>query len=345
MRYLFAFLLYFATSPAFAAEQDVQRAQFRDWQANCDRYSNCAASIAVDMDMADHLVPDYRLTVSRSAYETYWNIAFAAFIPAPAPDADMVFAIGDTKITFDADTDIAAFGALNEYYPLGGKAQSLFDKMVPGSTLTISYSDKAGTIRRATFSLSGLAAALLWIDEQQARLGSERVAFDPPSGKTRVTHRDPALLSEALLARHAASTNCEPLEDLVNADDLQSYRLDASNTLHMIPCWSGAYNFSYAIYIESPYGVEQAYFASYSDVTGWRGTAALVNAWFDPEDNTLGEFAKGRGLGDCGTSGLWQWQEWGFKLLEYRAQSECEGEPGPFPLVYQAPGYNPPDDN
>jgi len=345
MRHLLVLLLYFTFAPAAFAAEPAQEAQFRDWQARCDPYGNCTAGFSVDADSTDHLVPDYRLALSRAAYETYWNIAFSAFIPAPDPTAVMTFAIDGTATTFTPETDIAAFGGLNDYYPLGKKAQTVLDQMVPGSALTIDYQDQAGTARQADISLAGLAAALLWIDEQQSRLGSERVTAEPPSGKTRLTTRDPAPVSDALLARHAAGTDCEPLSELVNGEDIQSYRLDADHSLHMIPCWSGAYNFSYAVYIEDAYGTEQAYFASYSDDMGWGGKAALVNAWFDPEDNTLGEFSKGRGIGDCGTSALWQWNERGFKLLEYRARSECEGDPGAFPLVYGAPGYTPAADD
>lgn len=148
----------------------------------------------------------------------------------------------------------------------------------------------------------------------------------------------PAGLPPALLAQHAAGDYCEPLDDLVHGQDWQSYRLPNDTTLYMVPCAAGAYNFSYMLYTSS--GGSDYYvrllFVDYFDEYGWMGTDQLFGAYFDPGTLTLTSFYKLRGLGDCGTSGVWRWREYGFALLEFYAKSECdgEGELGEFPQVF-----------
>ena len=56
------------------------------------------------------------------------------------------------------------------------------DRLMPGSALDVSFTDESGAATATTFSLTGLTAALIWIDERQGRLGSERVAEVPPYG-------------------------------------------------------------------------------------------------------------------------------------------------------------------
>lgn len=158
-------------------------------------------------------------------------------------------------------------------------------------------------------------------------------------------HAQTGGLAEALAAIHEANTGCDPLGDLVNADDIVTGALDDSQTLYLVPCFAGAYNFGYAAYLgDTRYNeFRQLYFADYSETHGWTGTAQLFNPWYDPETRELGSFYKGRGLGDCGTTGLWRWTEYAFKLLQFTAKQECDApeHPGDFPVIYTAPDYAP----
>ena len=66
------------------------------------------------------------------------------------------------------------------------------------------------------------------------------------------------------------------------------------------------------------------------------GADQLFGAYFDPETLTLSSFFKGRGLGDCGTAGIWRWDEFAFRLEAFYAKSECDGtiELGDFPQIW-----------
>ena len=70
--------------------------------------------------------------------------------------------------------------------------------------------------QQAGFSLSGLTAALLWIDEQQRRVGSERVASAPPHGLVPAGQGQEATpdIPVALFDQHRADPECAPFEEL-----------------------------------------------------------------------------------------------------------------------------------
>ena len=101
-----------------------------------------------------------------------------------------------------------------------------------------------------------------------------------------------------------------------------------------------AYNSMERFFTVSDDVVAPSLFADYSDTSGWTGTAEMINSWYDPARRQLTSFAKGRGLGDCGSIGRWRWQNGMFRMIEYRYQLECGGEatsdPEAWPLVYKA---------
>lgn len=325
------------------ATVNAQPRQFRDWQANCDDYANCTATLEIDADPSDYMSPDYRLSLSRDAYETYWLISLTTFATTPADNAELAVLIDDQSYHFAASSEFAAYGALNEYFLLGKTAQLLLNQLVPGTSVSFEYADENAATQRIEFSLSGLAAAMMWIDEQQSRVGSERVAEAPPTSVKKVTDRNPAPMPESLKTSAPNSTECEPLADLPNGEDGEAYRLDAEHSIYLIPCWAGAYNFSYQVYTATDDALQLQLFADYNERQGWSGTNTLVNAFYDPRSQTLSAFYKGRGIGDCGSTGLWQWDQRNFRMLEYTGKYECDGEgdPGDFPVVYRAPDYTP----
>ena len=51
----------------------------------------------------------------------------------------------------------------------------------------------------------------------------------------------------------------------------------------------------------------------------------LTNAEWDPERRMIHEYAKGRGLGDCGVRSSYAWTGEIFRLVEQEEMSECRG--------------------
>ena len=180
---------------------------------------------------------------------------------------------------------------------------------------------------------------MIWIDEWQGRLGSERVAQAPPVGLTPAggVPQDP-IVPAALLAQHEADTECQPMNELVNGNDIETGTIGDAKPIWFLPCWGAAYNFGWKAYVEvfdGEFALQS--FAEFSPARGWTATTHLVNYGWDQATQSVMTFNKGRGIADCGTSGEWQWDEFSFRLVEFRSKEECdEGDPGDFPVVYSA---------
>jgi hypothetical protein len=69
-------------------------------------------------------------------------------------------------------------------------------------------------------------------------------------------------------------------------------------------------------------------FAVFDYQPGWSqdaGHPVLVNASWSPESSSLESYAKGRGIGDCGSSESYVWDGVRFRLVEASAMGECRG--------------------
>lgn len=105
-------------------------------------------------------------------------------------------------------------------------------------------------------------------------------------------------------------------------------RLDENNTLYLLPCFTGAYNVVYRVYVfdaRYPDELRESVFAGYSDENGWYGKRELINATFDAGTKTLTAFEKGRGLGDCGSVPAYRWNVYDWRMIEYRHWGKCDG--------------------
>lgn len=343
---LFAALLF--ALPAAAQENGEIRRYFRDWLAACRADGYCSAIAYVRPNSGGGRDADYWLRVGRHAEGVYWEVSFTTIAAQADPWRDFTVDVDGNSTTFSLSPEVGAYGSANDFYFLGDKAQEVMDRFGPGRTATISFTDTDGNTREAVFSLSGLTAALLWIDEQQHRIGSERVASAPPVGLVPIGEgaEAPAHVPAALLDRHRGDAECEPLEELANGRDIESFDLGDGQQVYFLPCWSAAYNFGWKVYVGSAGDFWPQYFAYYGGM-GWSGTPFVVNYAYDPQTHTLRDFNKGRGVGDCGSQGSWVWDSYAFRLTEYRYRDCGEeiderGELLEFPLVFGPPSVPPP---
>jgi hypothetical protein len=338
MRFIAAVTFCLLTPAALA--QDGSRA-FKDWTVACDRTGYCSAN-TVSPPAEGQANGDYVLTVGRHAQQPYWEVSFATMGAASADQwADFTITIDSQRQVFSLPTEVGAYGEGNHFYFLGEGAQAVMDRFTPGTAVTVDFTDTAKQPREAAFSLAGLTAALIWIDEQQGRLGSERVAFAAPYGLVPIYAGDAVApdIPLALLDRHRADPDCEPMEELANGRDIVVDELTEGYRVFLLPCQSGAYNFAQKVYVGATDYFEPQFFAEYQGEWGWIGTPFLWNAYYDPETNSVSTFAKARGVGDCGTQGHWQWNGFVFQLLEFR-ERECSDDIDPdaeipeFDIVY-----------
>lgn len=120
----------------------------------------------------------------------------------------------------------------------------------------------------------------------------------------------------------------------------ETAQLTANHTLYLLPCYTGAYNVIYRVYVVDkryPDELRRSLFAGFSDENGWYGKDSLINASFDPATRTLTAFEKGRGLGDCGSEPVYRWNEYDWRMIEYRHWGKCDGSrmPEKWPVIYR----------
>lgn len=308
----------------------------RDWTAECDNALYCMATGSGDGGIAMGGT-GYRLRLVRQGGEgSSWSMMFLIKnVPQPKADGEMRISIDGGEVLslyeesgYLRDVDGITFG-----FAGGSDLRQLFDSLKKGQKLTLVYETDEGKTQQESFSLSGLMAALLWIADKQNRIGkSQDISF--PAG---VDGEAALTASKAVMTKiHArVKIECNPLPE---NQEVQSFWLPGGFALHMAPCFSGPYNVSQLFFFERRDDLQLIYFADYDE--GWSGTNQLFNTEFDPKTGRLSSFYKGRGIGDCGSSGQWVWSGYSFRLLEFRAWQDCEtgraSDDWPVVFTYQA---------
>ncbi len=336
MRALIVLTLWLLSLPVLAQDRPAVERDFKAWHVSCRPDGYCAASTSG----GDGIV----LIVGRHAEQSYWELGFRS--PTALPDEwnDFVVAVDGQETTFSLSEEVGAYDQPDQFYFLGIKAQEVMDRMTPGRKMSIAFTGLDSQQRKAEFSLEGFSASTFFIDEQQGRIGSERVASVPPYGLVPIRGGNTVApnIPVALLDRQRADPECAPLETLANGRDFAVDELTDGYRLYVVPCWSAAYNAGWKVYLEGAGEFTPQYFASFDTASGWTGTPFVVNYDYDPHTKTLTEFNKARGPADCGSQAQWTWNGYLFRLNEYRYrdcpdEADENAEMPEFPVVYAAP--------
>lgn len=229
--------------------------------------------------------------------------------------------------TWSADDNMFVFDA--------GMTRVIIPMMADGARATL-HSETGADL--GGFSLSGSAAAMRYIDDIQHRAGTRTALVargDAPASLVPVAPAIPVIAAPALSDLPAETiSNAEALAiqtgyDCFEGDERprrnESVRVSAATTLLLVSCGSGAYNFNdFAFVIEN--GARRA--AAFDAPVSWGEEISpplLVNAMWNAEEGTLDTYAKGRGIGDCGTSQRFTWDGTRFRLIAQRVMNECRG--------------------
>lgn len=316
-----AALFLFATS-GFALAQGKT---VRDWTAMCDQSETCITETVGSGGLAMG-GQGYRLQIGRHAgNDTAWFMRFIMKnVPRPKDDGSLELTIDSGEpfplsqdYGYLADADGMTFGIGNTL-----DLDRLFKAFKKGKSLALSFDGDDGQHHAETFSLSGSVATMLWIDEQQKRIGNSG-EIGSPTGVTGEAEFTAATETAEKIKALAAPIDCSRPEGV--EPTLASYHLPGGKALHIYSCFSGPYNFSHLFYVVRRGGeIAPILFADYADDYGWLGTDQLFNYDFDPKSGWLHSFYKSRGLGDCGSTGTWVWNNDLFRLLEFRAWDECD---------------------
>lgn len=312
-----------------------QSASFRDWTAVCDNTRTCSA-YGFSPEAVDHLgyltikrtgagaaAPQVSVTAYSEGKGT-WRLSvdgrrIAEVTPVGAPEADPATA------TLSPAQASAVLAAIRN-----------------GRRLTVAPASGAAT----DISLAGSAAALRWIDDRQKRAGTTTALVargrrpvsavsappPPPYVKAAAPVSQTGAPTQMPASAKALLSGCDDDIDSLGIEPMVA-RLSPGVMLWGPACSRGAYNIIYSFILTDERGgnVRRAAIP-YAD---GKTTDTLMNADFDPATQTLSNFDKGRGLGDCGAETSWVWDGFGFRLSEQTIMPECRGVlPGDWPTSF-----------
>lgn len=309
--------LLLALAAAASAPQPGALKLFQDWTVGCDNGRTCqAVALLPEGDWEGTT-----LVVRREAPAG----APAEFFVVPPEGAKVVTAEANgARVALIASHDGLAPRDVPEFLALLRSA----------SELTL-YDEANKPVSRV--SLKGASAALLFIDDQQKRVGTvtalvrpgakpgSAVPVPPPLpviAQPPASAAPPPRLDRAALLRAHVDTGCDRL---AKPEDVTIARLDANATLALLPDWcgSGAYNFSSIALIADNRGRVRA--AKFETPPGFQDDNVVINGDWLADERRLTSYAKGRGIGDCGTAQEYAWDGTRFRLTELTQMGECRG--------------------
>ena len=340
-----------AVTPAFASDFK----SFKDWYAVCDNLRNCSAygfalaggDAYLRVERGGAANAPIKITISVDLTDsTSYRLAFDPALPG-LPDSALT---GEEGNGTDYRRTVLAEGA---------SAEALIESIRKASALVVTRQPAEGKkldTPTSNISMSGAAAALLWVDDHQKRIdtvtamtrrGAKPASVIPAQPKAPVIvaakptkEKPPAKQPAGLEAKgRALCGESDPKSKMENM-----YALGGGQVLYEFSCPenSGAYNFQ-SVYMVGPAGNPQAARAvafkwpiKIGDIQQDEPQNGLINPNFDEETMTLSSFSKGRGIGDCGSDEEWVWDGKTFRLAKLSLMSECHGVSlDDWPVVYQ----------
>lgn len=294
---------------------------FGNWAVTCDNVKHCEATALMPAGWSGDNAPALDLT--REAGPA------GAVTVSLSPSAE-TYGIVDILI----DRKLMSSGAIRDgtITLTGATAEGIARGMATGKQVTLRAHGK--TI--GTISLTGASAAMRYIDAEQGRAGGMTAlvargkvsAASVPAARPapRIQAVKPgkgraATLPAAEIAKLRTRAGCDDYQVLDGVEPVFQ-RLDGRATLVMIPCGSGAYQSSFALYVITDGKAAPAPFDIAPEESGG-GISMLIEPEWDPNGNALDSRAKGRGLGDCGRAQSWVWDGQRFRMTRFIALDPC----------------------
>jgi hypothetical protein len=315
-------LLLFAADPAAPVPGPTKT--FNDWEVACDNVHRCEmTSLVPDQEMVDGNSGDVSLSIAREP-----GPGGGFIVDLTVPDGQK----GDISLRVDEKV-IAGGDVRNGGITLKGDvAARVVAAMIAGHKASATA---LGGAEIGHVSLAGSSAALRFIDADQGRAGSVTAAVAKgakPAGAVPATlplprvpsvaaNGKPAPVTAALRKAMLAASTCDA-DDTNSKDAPSAWALGGGKTLVLLPCGAGAYNYMTVPFIVAGGKTVKATFDS---SVGFEPGAEplLVNAAWDEAKYRLTSYAKGRGMGDCGSSQTYSWDGTRFRLIAASEMREC----------------------
>lgn len=316
-----------ATLLAAAAPTPGELKTFNDWIVGCDNGRACQAVALLPEDWSDGALLAIARGPEANATPRIWVTLRTEGAPSPS-----VLRIDDRRFPLRLDAGSQELRVVD-----AAAAAAML-----GQATRIEALVTEGTPRGFPVSVRGSAAALLYIDEQQRRLGTTsalvrrgRVAAVPAppalpvvAGARPARARGLARLGPeraAQLRARNASCDTEPTFD----PKPEAHKLDDRTTLFIIPCWLAAYNSGSLVMVAARPDASDLKPARFDFLESAAETTKpgdpVDGAYWDEETGRLATYFKGRGLGDCGVGQTYAWDGAMFRLVEQIAMGECRG--------------------
>ena len=335
-------------SPAFPPGKQPVYREIGDWLVACDNTRECVAKYVLGEHDGDTnpYDDDASIVIARAA--------------GPAGDLSVDVTSG---VSFDPTT-IRIDGAVpdrqlewdrsdeNRDASLGGNDALAFVRAIRDAK-AVSWS---GSGRASLVSLHGLAAVLIAMDEAQGRVGNISALARPgprPVTETPVPALPPFVRRGAMpaplakpdafaqtvrrLQTHALAVHdCDREAGVGDSAD----PLDVSSVLVLLGCGRFAYQTSVLAYVVPRADPAKAQLLVLSDPMSStppdeESRGEYVEGSFDPASRVFGQYAKGRGMADCGFAQEWTYDGSRFHLSSYALQQRCGGGPGDWPTLFR----------
>ena len=337
MRYCVFLIFFICVLPAPRVWAAPAQQSFSDWQVTCNNQNFCVAR-----NTGEHrgLV----MSLSRSA--------------GAKTDASLRIDLGGLSAPPVKEPDIAP-RLLLDNVPL--KLTSQHWQLAPwhlktDDTATITtflktiQEGQALTLRggKQTISLAGLKAALLFIDAQQKRVGSETAWIKKGDSPPLSVPPAPALKKVAVVNPTPTPLTHNELNDLLdygnwrmnhsqcsldpNRREVRVTALTDDKALMIISCEAGAYNtvdLAWLVSRKKPFAARSVRLRLPFTPSSQSSDMELMNASFDEKTRELTTLALGRGIGDCGIQTRWRFNGQRFRLVRYAEEPSCDNWNGP----------------
>jgi len=316
-------------------------AEAREFKRIRDVNVACTNTLRCDLYITNPRVTLYTVGFRRAAAFEAPVALYLTMREALAAGSEVRFVIDGTE---QLTVPVGAFSyraAIAEYsYDDQEAVRALFAAAKAGERLQVTYRTRNGQAT-AQFSLAGVVAGAIFMDEVQGRVGREDAL--QTVGTVADTPETPgAAVDETLADLGAVPAGLQRYYDGVGApcadfdgavpDPLGGFTAEITDEIRLVGlrCGSaGAYNAPFAFWKQ----IDGTYYRLALPVMTEDGPGAEMVAWnavWDDETDELTAFFRGRGLGDCGVFNRWDigmvgFNE-GFVLREMRVKDECDGE-------------------
>lgn len=327
-----------AAQPAMAqgAMQPGPLKAFKDWVVGCDNLRSCSALGLAPEDSSGAYV---RIDRGGAAADEP-SVVFSVMADDAPKAATLALAIDGKPVPGLAPLTAKIDGSFVTAALSPAEGRRLIAALRPAKAMTLEMHDGAKPAVTFNISLAGSAAALLFMDDFQGRVGGVTALARPGSAPASAVPAVPAMpVIKALKMAELAKAPALPkgikrdTDSGCEATDITATDLSGAKTLWSVCSNAAAYNTVYRMWIVAGGAVAKASFPA----PDTDDPAELMNPALSEDGYLLNSYSKGRGIGDCGEISDWAWDGTRFRLVNLLRLDTCRGVmPDDWPTLFRA---------